>query len=50
MPDIEDWVLNLNRIDMIKNVVLVFWELILSILIDIKEWYRVLFLMFADKI
>ncbi len=50
MPDIEDWVLNLNRIEMIKNVVLVFRELILSIFIDIEEWYRVLFRMFADKI
>ena len=36
---------------MIKNVVLVFWDLILSILSDIKEWYRfLLFRMFADKI
>ena len=55
MPDTEDWLLNLNRIgefkiNMIKNVVLVFWDLILSILTDITEWYRFLFRMFADKI
>jgi len=55
MPDTEDWLLNLNRIgefkiNMIKNVVLVFWDLILSILSDITEWYRFLFRMFADKI
>ena len=35
---------------MIKNVVLVFWDLILSVLTDITEWYRFLFRMFADKI
>jgi len=55
MPDTKDWVLNLDqignfKINMWKNVVLVYWDLILTILNDIDEWYRLLFRMFADKI
>jgi hypothetical protein len=55
IPGRSDWVMNIKnhglfKIDQWKNLVLVYWDFILSILVGINQWYKLLFRMFADKV
>jgi hypothetical protein len=54
-PSRSDWKLDIDqtgdfKIDMWKNLVLAFWDFILSILKDIGKWHQLVFRMFADKL